>query len=257
MRRRSLGTVALPSLIAALLLAVGLAGACGTGAVRLPSDSRAVTQTATSGTASGDYVATDFDADRYPDYVRVVGSADVFGQPAAGETVYGGLDGLGRTTSVVATVTYDMVEESAGWREEFSDDDDPSGWGHNGRTTITFADGTSYHGWFWNRSHLLADSLGGHARRDNLVTGTRMQNVGENDGKGGMAYIETIVRDYLRDHHDVTVYYRATPVYMGDELVPRSVYVDAKSSDGAIDTEVETFNAAAGHSIDYATGDWD
>jgi DNA-entry nuclease len=83
-----------------------------------------------------------------------------------------------------------------------------------------FPQGGYYTGYFWNRSHLIADSLGGHAVRRNLVTGTRMQNVGsQRDRDGGMAYCETKVRNWLYKHHTGSVYYRAEPIYRKKELV--------------------------------------
>lgn len=50
----------------------------------------------------------------------------------------------------------------------------------------------------------------------------------------------------------MTVQYVATPLYEGDELVPRSVIVDVRSSDGHIDEELETYNACKGEDIDYS-----
>ena len=209
--------------------------------------------------AAGDadaYRPTEWDPEASPEYYRVVGPANVADAPAAGEVRYGGLDALGRTQRVVATVDYAMYQRAKGHEPHFDKDDDPSGWGHNARTSIEVPTGKTYHGYFWNRSHLLADSLGGAASRENLVTGTRTQNVGANDGRGGMAYEETRVRDWLSAHPDGTVYYAATPAYVGDELVPRSVFVDVRTSDGAIDEQVEVYNAALGHTIDYATGEF-
>ena len=130
----------------------------------------------------------------------------------------------------------------------------PAGWGHNREVDIVNPDGSTYHGAIFNRSHLLAKSLGGDDADYNLVTGTRTQNVGDNTGQnGGMAYTEGLARDWLR-HNDGTVYYSATPVYEGDELLPRSVIVDVRSSDGELDLEVEVYNAVAGYDVDYATG---
>lgn len=205
---------------------------------------------------SARYEPTEWNEQEYPDYVCVDGPAlGADEAPAAGVIEYGGLDSLGRTQAVVGTITYQMVEKSRGWRQEFaSDTDDISGWGHNARVSIDLGGGESYHGYLYNRSHLIADSLGGDASRHNLVCGTRTQNVGKNNGHGGMAYTETLARDWLNAHHDGTVYYRATPVYVGDELVPRSVYVDIKTSDGTIDQHVEVFNCAAGYEVDYKTG---
>lgn len=201
------------------------------------------------------YVATQWSMDQYPDYYRVAGKAVIDSDVQPGNIEYTGLDSLGRTLRVNGNITYKMVEESKGWREKFdSDADKISGWGHNEKVAIDMANGKTYHGYMYNRSHLVADSLGGAAKRVNLVTGTRTQNVGANNGKGGMAYAETKARDYLNSHHDGTLYYCAIPVYVGDELVPRSVYVEMKSSDGSIDESIEVFNTANGYTINYSDG---
>lgn len=228
-------------------------------------------------------VWTEFDEDLYPNYYRIIDEpveTDV--SVRAGEISYGGIDSLGRTRRVVANVTYDMVKESAGWRCDFaSDADDISGWGHNGEVELTLSDGSVYHGWFWNRSHLIADSLGGYdhvynqygvidqkasrSERRNLITGIRTENVGRNDGKGGMAYFENLAIDYLEAHQSCSVWYSVEPVYEGDELVPRSVIVKIKSCDGGLSVMAEVYNQldpkldenGVSHQryvIDYSTG---
>lgn len=205
--------------------------------------------------ANSAYVATQWSMDQYPDYYRVASKAVIDSDVQPGNIEYTGLDSLGRTLRVNGNITYKMVEESKGWREKFdSDADKISGWGHNEKVAIDMANGKTYHGYMYNRSHLVADSLGGAAKRVNLVTGTRTQNVGSNNGKGGMAYAETKARDYLNAHHDGTLYYCAIPVYVGDELVPRSVYVEMKSDDGSIDESIEVFNTANGYTINYSDG---
>ena len=122
--------------------------------------------------------------------------------------------------------------------------------------TINFADGSHYSGYFYNRSHLLAHSLGGDDADYNMITGTRQQNVGKNDGNGGMAYTETLARDYLKKNPNGTVYYSVEPEYNGNELVPRSVIVNIKSNDGSIDKQVRVYNVATGYTIDYMTGEY-
>ena len=200
---------------------------------------------------------TAWDAEKYPDYYRVVGTAVVDVELEPGEVVYEGLDSLGRTGRVAGNVTLDMVREGSEREREDISDIHPSGWGHNREVDIEMPHGKTYHGVLFNRSHLLAKSLGGDDAAYNLVTGTRTQNVGDNRGQdGGMAYTEGIARDWLYDNPDGTVYYSATPVYEGDELLPRSVIVDVRSSDGSVDQEVEVFNAALGFEIDYATGEF-
>lgn len=176
---------------------------------------------------------------------------------AKGKVTYSKLDSLGRTRAVTAKVTYRMVADSAGWREDMpAEADTISGWGHNTRVSVSLSNGRTYNGYAFNRSHLLADSLGGHAIKRNLITGTRTQNVGNNDyyNPGGMAYTETLARDYLYSHKGGWIYYRATPVYKGNELVARSVYVDIKSDDGSINKRVEVYNAMRGYTINYKTG---
>ena len=147
-----------------------------------------------------------------------------------------------------------MVKESAGTREQFAEGSDPSGWGNNKKVKIKLYTGKYYNGYLYNRSHLIADSLGGKAIRENLITGTRMQNVGANDGLGGMAYTERKVVNYLYKHHDVSVYYSAKPIYKDKELIPRSVIVDIKSSDKELNERVIVYNAAKGFKINYKTG---
>lgn len=189
-----------------------------------------------------------------PNYVVTIGKAKVSKKPKKGTIKYSKLDKYGRTRRAVGNITYKMVKDSIGWREEFAPEDDPAGWGYNKKVKIKLCTGKYYKGYFYNRSHLIADSLGGRAVRKNLITGTRMQNVGANDGLGGMAYTERKVIDYLYKHHKATVYYSANPIYKGSELLPRSVIVDIRSSDKKLNERVIVYNAAKGFKIDYKTG---
>ena len=189
-----------------------------------------------------------------PNYVVKVGKAKVSKKPKKGKIKYSKLDKKGRTKRVVGNITYRMVERSRGWREEFKPGSEPSGWGRNEIVQIELPNGKYYRGYLWNRSHLIADSLGGRAIRKNLITGTRMQNVGANDGLGGMAYGERKVVSYLYQHHKASVYYSATPVYKGKELIPRSVIVDIRSSDKKINERLIVYNAAKGFRINYKNG---
>ena len=210
--------------------------------------------------SSGDFKATAWRESSSPDYYRICGKAiiayDV--RSEAGSIEYGGMDELGRTTWAAGTITHNMRKEAQqrGRLGFTSDCDNISGWGHNGQVTIPSANSKSrdYNGYFYNRSHLIADSLGGDAKNYNLVTGTRCQNVGNCDNCGGMAYAERIARDYLDKHENGWIYYAATPVYEGDELVPRSVFVDMKSDDSSIDQHIEVYNAAKGYAVNYMDG---
>lgn len=200
---------------------------------------------------------TVWDSSSYPDYYRVVGTAVVDTDVAVGTVSYAELDSLGRAGRCVANITYQMMKDGIAADRGDTLQLKPSGWGHNSKVTITDPDGTSKYGYFYNRSHLIAHSLGGEERIENIVTGTRCQNTGDNQHQdGGMAYCENVARGYLAWHHEGTLWYSATPVYEGDELICRSVVVDMRSSDGKVDLEVEVYNAANGYSIDYATGEF-
>lgn len=208
---------------------------------------------------------TDWNNNQYPDYYRVIGKAkivrDLYPEDAGG-VYYSELIGQSKKTGpAYGVITYKMVADSKGYRESFEKDSDPSGWyanpadrssAWNSKVKIERSGKTPYNGYMYNRSHLVADSLGGRAFRNNLVTGTRTQNVGI--GSGGMAYTESKVRDFFKSERSDIVYYSATPIYVGNEIIPRSVIVEMKSSNGELDEEVEVFNAANGYTIDYNTG---
>lgn len=208
---------------------------------------------------------TEWSESAYPSYVRIVSEPVTIDHEVKDGVVENSpFDSLGRSRRAVARITAKTVSDSASWRADFASDVDSklSGWGHNGKSSITvqFADGKHYKGYFWNRSHLVADSLGGYeadgtTHAENLVTGTREQNVGENKG-GGMQYFESLVTDYVKANPDASVWYSVQPIYEGDELVPRSVWVKVLSSDGGLDVQGEVFNAAPGYTIDYATGEF-
>ena len=203
-----------------------------------------------------DLTWTEWDEAASPNYVTELGPATVDVTIPAGQIWYSPLDELGRAGRAAGTITYEMVDEGIAREREDTLDLRPSGWGHNEQVEIELPDGSTYSGFFYNRSHLVAKSLGGVDAIENLVWGTRTQNVGANDRQGGMSWCEQQARDWLFRHKDGTVFYSAQPVYEGDELVCRSVIVDIRSSDGSLDVEVEVHNCAKGYVIDYATGEF-
>ena len=195
--------------------------------------------------------------EKYPDYYAENGSAivDESKFPEKGNINYTGKDSLGRTLAVYGTITYKMVEKSAKEkRPEFKPNDTPSGWNKNKKVTVETSTGLYDDGWFWNRSHLIADRLGGEATSNNAITGTRMQNVGNRSNTGGMIYIEEMATNYLKENRNKFLYYSAEPIYNKDELIPRYVIVNTKSEDGILDKQVITFNYQKGFTINYNDG---
>lgn len=161
-------------------------------------------------------------------------------------------DELDRTTTAYGLVNYKAVMDSKGWRADFEPNSEPSGWfigkkSNNKKVSVKLPNGKIYNGYFYNRSHLIADSLGGRSYKYNVVTGTRQQNVG-NNGDGGMQYIEKKVVDYVLKTKN-NVYYEVTPVYNGNELVPRYVIVNAE------DFQKVTVNSNINELIKSVTGE--
>lgn len=217
---------------------------------------------------SNAYVESNLDENLSPDMYQILGEAEVDESKFSTKYSYS-YDELGRTTIAYGLVNYNAVMESKGWRANFEPNSEPTGWwkldsngqivmkknkkvSNNKKVKIALPDGKIYNGHFYNRSHLIADSLGGRSYKYNVITGTRQQNVGNNGG-GGMQYIEKKVKDYVEQTKN-NVYYSAEPVYNGNELVPRYVIVNAKSDDGVINEKVKVFNNASGYEINYADG---
>lgn len=163
-----------------------------------------------------------------------------------------------RATTAKAVLTYDEYKASQGSRQ--GEPLDPTDWPEsNPEIGIAFAlTGRTYHGYLWNRSHSIADSLLGknsYTSSNNFTTGTRSQNVGA-DQNGGMRAAEELVENYWESHPNTknTVKYETTPLYHGSEMIPRGSIVDIKSSDRSLNTEIVVINAAEGVKIDYHTG---
>lgn len=199
---------------------------------------------------------SDYDESKFPDMYEVLGEAEI--DESKFSTTYSySHDDLDRTTTAYGLVNYKAVKDSKGWRADFEPNSEPSGWykgkeSNNKKVSVKLPNGKIYNGYFYNRSHLIADSLGGRSYKYNVVTGTRQQNVG-NNGNGGMQYIEKKVVDYVEKTKN-NVYYSVEPYYEGNELVPRYVIVNAKSDDGVINEKVKVFNNASGYEINYSDG---
>jgi DNA-entry nuclease len=187
------------------------------------------------------------------------GSARLSGFDAmkAGEYSFNA-DDKGRSGVARAILTYSQFEASKGSRQ--GQPLDPPAWpSSNPKIAITFSlTGRTYHGYLYNRSHSIADSLlgeGSYTSQYNFTTGTRSQNVGANQN-GGMRYAEELAEDFWKanPNTNATINYQTTPVYNANETIPRGSIVDIKSSDNTLNTEVVVINSAEGLEIDYASG---
>lgn len=165
---------------------------------------------------------------------------------------YHSLDKLGRPVKVEAHITQKYVQSLPSRGSERLVN--PTGWPKSNPKVQLKDQWGTYRGYFWNRSHLLADSLGGNGEKENVVLGTRMQNVGMKN-QGGMAYAEIKAREFLKNNPNESLLYVVVPLYEGDETIPRTVVVNMLSSDGSINERVLVDNSNPGWTINYSTGD--
>lgn len=207
----------------------------------------------------------DWSYDKFPDYVAEI-SVDPdedFRKDQLSESnpFSFGKDDIGRTITAYGRITKQMVDDSIGVRADFKQSDTPSGWPKrssnwnpaNPKVTVKTTTG-NYVGNFWNRSHLIADQLGGPALSENAVTGTRMQNVGNRSNSAGMRTPEVTAVNYINDNPNTTLYYKAEPIYNGAELIPRLVVVSMQSEDGTFARKFVTYNYQVGFEINYDNG---
>ena len=101
----------------------------------------------------------------------------------------------------------------------------------------------------YHRCHLIAHcmtSSGEYA--ENLFTGTAYLNLGI------MSKVEGMITEYISRTQN-HVLYKVTPDFIGDELVPRAVIIEAASiEDAEIRVSWYCFNVQPGVMINYATG---
>ncbi|ANZ60564.1 DNA/RNA non-specific endonuclease [Secundilactobacillus paracollinoides] len=167
-------------------------------------------------------------------------------------------DSQGRSATAKAVLTYSEYKASQGSRQ--GDPLEPPAWpSSNPIVAINFSlTGRTYHGYLYNRSHSIADSLLGaksYTSAYNFTTGTRPQNVGA-DQDGGMRAAEETAEGYWQDHPNSsqTIDYETTPLYQGSETMPRGSIVDIKSSDNVINKEFVVINSVEGIKVNYNTG---
>ena len=245
------------------------------------------TSTTEDAQANSDLANLPFDLAKYPqNYTTVNQNVPIFengfkqtvaaaqkAKTARAQTYFDSLDDLGRTQTVSAIITYGMMHSHASSvrkRPAFPKTTKVSGeyadgvynknlqqwFGRSNNNRMVQLNG--YRGYLYNKSHLLAWSLGGNMQTHNVILGTRAQNVGTNDQRnpGGMAYTETLTRNYLSSHQDDAVAYQVIPIYVGQELVPRGTHVLVQSIDNPnkFHLNVWVFNTQAGRTINYNNG---
>ena len=119
----------------------------------------------------------------------------------------------------------------------------PSGWAQNNYLGLLPGDGHVY-----ERSHLLAHSLGGDEDEPNFVTGTYYLNT-------NMGIFEDKVSSHI-EKYKVHVFYRVTPYFTGSNKLVSGIQLEAYSveDDGALSFNVYLYNVQPGVDLDYTTG---
>ena len=208
---------------------------------------------------SGDYAATQWSPEIAPNAYRVAGEAIVNYDVAPGEYHYSDLDQMQRPGVCYAGIT------PQNYRDELDQEREKlpkqiTGWHKSVQLPVQYPGTTSDKNvQILQRSHRLADSLGGEGTIRNLITASSYENIGQ-DNKGGMCYTEELARNWLASApNDAWLYYCVTPVYGEGDLIPRSSYVDILSSDGTINQHVEVYNVIGDiqnrYYFNYATGE--
>ncbi|HFI0425153.1 TPA: DNA/RNA non-specific endonuclease [Streptococcus suis] len=135
------------------------------------------------------------------------------------------LDSLGRATG--ATIILQAQHKPKEEREN-KINIDPVGW-HN--YEFYFEDG-SKKAWLMSRAHLISYQFSGlNDEIKNLVPMTNWLNAGNYDGTNidnsdSMLYYEQRLNNWLEEHPASWLFYRVTPLYTGEELLPRQIKIE-------------------------------
>ena len=189
------------------------------------------------------------------------------------QLVLGELDKLERSTS--AHIQLNIKDKPKAKREP-KISVDPVGW-HNYKMPIDES-GSGKEAWLMNRGHLVGYQFSGlNDELRNLTPMTALLNTGSLSDKDSanqtaMLFYENNLADWINAHPNDWLDYKVTPIYEGDELIPRQVelqYAGIKS-DGTLMkisfgtkqektdeegvTHVILENTSPNAKIDYATG---
>lgn len=156
---------------------------------------------------------------------------------------YSALDVLGRTGTAIASVGLDTMPKEGEKRGSISAIK-PSGWNQASYDHISGK-------YLYNRCHLIGWQLSAeNANERNLITGTKYLNI------SGMLPFENMVADYIKETSN-HVAYRITPIYQGENLLPKGVEMEAYSvedSGEGISFHVFCYNVQPGVKINYSDG---
>jgi hypothetical protein len=145
--------------------------------------------------------------------IPVLGEVKIAGEIAEateGGISYGALDSLGRPTGISATITEDMIGTGTPANSSII----PPGWSGNG---VLYNEA---------RGHLLGAQLGGSGDvAENLVT-LQQNPVNSPVMRGFENQVRTVVEG------GQSVNYSVTPIYNGNNLVPRGITIFGTGSDG-------------------------
>ena len=189
------------------------------------------------------------------------------------QLVLGELDKLERSTS--AHIQLNIKDKPKAKREP-KISVDPVGW-HNYKMLIDDS-GSGKEAWLMNRGHLVGYQFSGLDNElRNLTPMTALLNTGslsdtDSANQTAMLFYKNSLADWINAHPNDWLDYKVTPIYQGDELIPRQVelqYAGIKSDgtlmkisfgtkqektdeDGV--THVILENTSPNAKIDYATG---
>ena len=175
------------------------------------------------------------------------------------------LDSLGRSQVANAYITKESMSGTEK-RIPIPATSAPSGWYRDANynsSTQQWSRGKSNNtkaksGYVYNKSHLVGwqffdnnkapNNVEGVMSTNNLVTGTRVQNA----DPGQLRY-ETQIAKAVQAGHNVRL--QVTPIYQGNELVPRMTHYMAESvDDNGKSININCLNVQPGVQVNYSTG---
>lgn len=174
------------------------------------------------------------------------------------------LDSLGRSQQANFVASKAAIDKVTKRPSQIPQSVRPSGWNQNDHFNGTAWVG-GYHNnpkvslggskqALWNKSHIVGYQFFGMPTMvtENMTTGTRVENA-----YPGQLVPEDDIRYAIKQNPNITIRGQVTPVYSGNELVPRGVHYMAKSVEdngASLNLNYWIFNVQPGVTINYNTG---